>query len=120
AALGMFRYLRGAPGGKLVGVTVDGPRGPAGAVKEGVLFLAKTTGIPLWVHKTYAKRHLRMPSWDRSYVPLPFNHVLQIMDGPFALPEGANAEDVERARREIESALARTAEEARRFFEKAR
>lgn len=56
-----------------VGITPDGPKGPAREVKEGVLFLAQKLGIPI-LPITSAQSHkiVLVRAWDRFHIPLPF------------------------------------------------
>jgi lysophospholipid acyltransferase (LPLAT)-like uncharacterized protein len=58
--------------GRSVAITVDGPRGPAGALKPGVLQIAQLTGAPLVPVGSAASRAWRLGSWDRFLVPKPF------------------------------------------------
>lgn len=54
---------------------LDGPRGPAGIVKAGVISLARATGarvVPLYAS---ADRAWYFHSWDRFMLPKPFAHV---------------------------------------------
>lgn len=70
--------LRGArtalAAGRRVGITVDGPRGPAGVEKPGARALAAAAGVPLVFGEIEAPG-LRLPTWDRMRVPWPFARV---------------------------------------------
>jgi len=53
-------------------ITPDGPKGPRERVKRGTMQLAMKTGL-VFVPICYAtKRHWRINSWDRFYIPQPF------------------------------------------------
>lgn len=117
AAEHIVRYLASSPSAMLIGITVDGSRGPARRVKPGVVFMAAATGKALYVQRTYAKRHLRLRSWDRSYIPLPFNHIVSMCDGPFVVPPDPTPRDLKRLRAEIQEALLRLADDSIRFFD---
>ncbi len=54
---------------------VDGPRGPVGHVQPGASRLAEAAGCPLVAITASAKPALRLSSWDRFVVPLPFAHL---------------------------------------------
>lgn len=58
--------------GRSVAITVDGPRGPAGVLKPGVLQIAQLTGAPLVPVGSAASRAWRLGSWDRFLIPKPF------------------------------------------------
>ena len=63
--------------GRAIGLAVDGPHGPAGTVKPGVFFLAKTTGRPIVAMHVRALKSFRLKSrWDRYEIPWPFSEVV--------------------------------------------
>lgn len=53
-------------------LTPDGPRGPIYKVQQGLLFLAKKTGLPILPVGTALSRKFTVRSWDRMRIPLPF------------------------------------------------
>ena len=55
----------------LLGLTVDGPRGPAWRVQPGVVALARWTGLPI-LPALAGGPGLTLPTWDRLRVPIPF------------------------------------------------
>ena len=61
---------------RLAAHIVDGPRGPAGIVKRGVIHLAK--GAEAMVVPVYAtaKKAWSFNSWDRFFLPKPFLKVI--------------------------------------------
>ncbi|MCB9758713.1 MAG: DUF374 domain-containing protein [Alphaproteobacteria bacterium] len=61
-------------------LAVDGPRGPAGAPKPGAAALAAQEGAPLVWLRAQASPSLRLRSWDRFCIPLPFARV-QVVTG---------------------------------------
>ena len=66
----------------IIGMTPDGPRGPAHKVSMGCValsHLAKATIIPI-AYATKRKKHL--PSWDRFLLPLPFGKGIFIAGNP--------------------------------------
>jgi hypothetical protein len=76
------RLLRLLRGGQSVCITPDGPRGPAGRVKKGVVHLAQASGcavVPVGVALT---RRRRLRSWDRCVVPLPFCRLVLTLGAP--------------------------------------
>lgn len=86
-------------GGEDVAVTPDGPRGPRYKLGPGVVFLARQTGAGILpIHVEYS-RALRLRSWDRFMIPLPFSEV-RIVCGELIFL-GAES-DVEEERGKIE------------------
>ena len=53
-------------------VTPDGPRGPCYAVHDGVIALAQATGMPIIPYSCHLGWKIRIKSWDRFQIPLPF------------------------------------------------
>ncbi|MBI4678474.1 MAG: DUF374 domain-containing protein [Elusimicrobia bacterium] len=95
-----------------LGITPDGPKGPAREVKTGVVFLAQRLGIPIvpitnaLTHKLVFRR-----SWDQFQVPLPFGRGVVRYGAPILV----GAEDDPGAKAaEIKAALDRITDEADR------
>jgi len=72
ALVGLRRELEA---GHSVGVAVDGPKGPFGAIHEGILHLARITGAPIIPLRAVCERALVLDTWDRTVVPLPWGTV---------------------------------------------
>ncbi|MBX9576315.1 MAG: lysophospholipid acyltransferase family protein [Caulobacteraceae bacterium] len=53
-------------------VTPDGPRGPANVMGEGVPLMAKLSGAPVVFLGLSCRPAIRLGSWDRALLPLPF------------------------------------------------
>jgi hypothetical protein len=92
--------------GHAVGVTLDGPRGPALVAQPGALWLAKVTGHPILPFHLEAASHWTAPSWDRTQVPLPFSRVALVIGPPLAVPADAGERVLEAKREELEHVLA--------------
>ena len=54
-------------------ITPDGPRGPRYVVQDGVISLAQLTGLPIVPVSYYVNWKIRVKSWDRFQIPLPFS-----------------------------------------------
>lgn len=107
AARAALRAKRRMEEGHAVGVTVDGPRGPALVVQPGAVWLAKATGNPILPFHIEASPRWTVPSWDRTQVPAPFGRVAVVMGAPLWVPGDATDETLERARLELQDALMR-------------
>ncbi|MEL6342845.1 MAG: DUF374 domain-containing protein [Myxococcota bacterium] len=73
-----------------VAVAVDGPRGPRHQVQPGALLLARRTGAPLLFAVARAWPAIRLRSWDRFIIPMPFARVT-ITYGRVEAPLSADA-----------------------------
>lgn len=90
----------------IYGLTVDGSKGPPYRLKTGGLVIARECGRPIALVRTWAKRQIRLPTWDRMAIPLPFNRIRYYLRGPyFVPPSAATPEGLERFRLELEDAL---------------
>ena len=85
---------------------LDGPRGPAGIVKGGVIKMAMDTGARLVPVYTEADKYWTFNSWDRFMIPKPFTRVT-IRYGEMLppVPPGKDPEELERHRRNLEELM---------------
>jgi lysophospholipid acyltransferase (LPLAT)-like uncharacterized protein len=70
AVAGFRSLVRMAREHPVAGLTVDGPRGPAWQVQDGVVALARSTALPI-VPMVATGPGIRWPSWDRIRIPWP-------------------------------------------------
>lgn len=90
----------------IYGLTVDGSKGPPYRMKTGGIIIARECGRPIVLGRIWYKRCLRLPTWDRMAVPLPFNVIRYYLKGPYRVPDSAHtAEGLERFRLELENDL---------------
>ena len=78
--------------GVIYGLTVDGSKGPAYRMKMGGVLIARECGKPLALVRTWYKRSVRLRTWDRMAVPLPFNVIKYYLRGPYFVPADADTE----------------------------
>jgi lysophospholipid acyltransferase (LPLAT)-like uncharacterized protein len=76
----------------IYGLTVDGSQGPAYRMKRGGILIARECGRPVILSRMWYRRCLRLPTWDRTAIPLPWNEIACYLAGPFAVPEDAHGE----------------------------
>jgi lysophospholipid acyltransferase (LPLAT)-like uncharacterized protein len=83
-------------------ITPDGPRGPCYAVQDGVISLAALTGLAIVPVSYRLHWKVRLKSWDRFQVPLPFTKC-DIQVGPLVyVPREATEEQRETLRLTLE------------------
>jgi len=73
-------------------ITPDGPRGPAGRSKPGVVRLAARCGLPVVPVAARPAAAWRLRSWDRFIVPKPFTVVHVEFAPRIAVPPDAEAD----------------------------
>ena len=92
---------------EVVCITVDGPRGPRHKVKDGAIFLAQMTGVPIIPMRAYIPRaKVFHKAWDRFRLPLPFSRVCVLFGEAYTIPPGAlDEEGMARERARLEEKL---------------
>lgn len=75
----MIKWVKGGGG---IAITPDGPRGPAEVMQAGTPTLARITGAPVIFCGLATTPCIRIGSWDRTIVPLPFSRGAMVWDGP--------------------------------------
>ncbi len=99
--------IRRVQGGQVVGMLPDGPRGPAGEAKPGVVALSRATGARLVPVGVAAAPALRFGSWDRAILPLPFARVRCRYGEPLVVPKRARGAELDELRVRLEGELDR-------------
>ncbi len=89
----MRALLRDLAEGKTVAVLVDGPRGPARVAKTGIIALARIAERSIQPVAFSARPALRLSSWDRSLIPLPFARVVCAYGEPIEVDPLLERED---------------------------
>lgn len=111
AILGLVETVRA---GFDAGLTVDGPRGPRGVVKAGVVEVARQTGAAIVPITSASDRHRAFKSWDAFELPLPFAHVVLRYGTPMLVDPDADRVALEARRQDVERELTRITSEADR------
>jgi hypothetical protein len=95
------------------GLVADGPRGPFGVAKIGIIKIAKDTGLPLVPVMLWAKPRILFKSWDKTILPLPFSRIAFFYEKPIWIPADATSEQMEQARADLTDTLNRMHRRAR-------
>jgi hypothetical protein len=102
ALMAILRALKKNPG---VIHIVDGPTGPKGVIKPGLMAMAQVTSAPIFPVIISAERAWVMKSWDRFLVPKPFSTVTIRWGDPFPVPRGTHPDQLEELRKQVESLM---------------
>ena len=86
-------------------VTPDGPRGPAYVVQDGVMTLAQVTGLPIVPYSCRLSWKIKVKSWDRFQIPLPFARCEMFFGEPIPVPRDATDEDRAKLRQRLHDEL---------------
>jgi lysophospholipid acyltransferase (LPLAT)-like uncharacterized protein len=100
--------------GGCVGITPDGPRGPAMTVSIGIVNIARLAGVPI-VPVTYAtSRRRELASWDRFHLALPFGRGMFLFGEPIEIDTELDEAGLEDVRCLIEARMVEMVREADR------
>jgi lysophospholipid acyltransferase (LPLAT)-like uncharacterized protein len=88
-----------------VAITPDGPRGPCYIVQDGALALAQMTGMPTVPVSYHLSWKLRLKSWDRFQIPLPFSRCEINIGRILRVPREISNGDRESLRQELEGEM---------------
>jgi len=101
--------------GYLLGLTPDGPRGPARKVQPGTIHLASVTGCPIIPIGTGVTSYVQMRSWDKARLPYPFSTVGICVGDPLEVPPHASEEIIRQKAEALEHAMNRVEQEAEKI-----
>jgi hypothetical protein len=91
--------------GHSVVITPDGPRGPAYQIQEGIILLAQLTGRPIIPISNFTRWKIRLRSWDRFQIPLPFARCHAFHGEPIWVPREASENEREQLRAKLEQSM---------------
>jgi len=81
---------------------LDGPSGPRGVIKPGLIVMARSSGVPIFPVYISVDRAWVLNSWDRTLIPKPFSTITVRWDDPIVVPEDIDEETFESTRKQIE------------------
>lgn len=84
---------------------LDGPQGPRGVVKPGLVVLAGQSGAPVVPVYISMSRAWVLRSWDRCLIPKPFSRIVIRWDEMMTIPGNMDERAFEDARQRIETRM---------------
>ncbi len=89
-----------------IGIAADGPRGPARASPTVPIIWARTSGARVFTVAFAQKKVLRLPTWDKQMLPLPFTRgTITCEEWTEEVPRKATEEQIETLRLSLQGAL---------------
>ncbi len=88
-----------------IGHIVDGPRGPFGKIKPGLIRIAQYADLPIVPTITSGQKCWVFRSWDRFMLPKPFSRVIIRFGRPIHVPSKINTDEFEALCLKIEQQL---------------
>lgn len=113
----MREMLKASEDGYDIAITPDGPRGPRYRVQNGIIELARRTGMPIIPISFNASRKKLFRSWDRFLLPYPFSRGVFIFGKPLLVPQQMSEGLFEQTRLLLEGRLREITDRADRYFE---
>ncbi len=114
----MREMLKASEEGYDIAITPDGPRGPRYRVQNGIIELARRTGMTIIPVTFNASRKKVFQSWDRFLLPYPFSRGVFIFGKPLLVPQQISKGVFEQTRFLLERRLREITDRADRYFEK--
>lgn len=103
----MRSIMKALKGGRSVGFTPDGPRGPVEQVSDGVIATARLSGVAIYPVTYAVSRRRTLNSWDRFVLALPFSRGVYVWGNPVDVPRDADAAMIEQKRQELQQEMDR-------------
>ncbi len=88
-----------------IAITPDGPRGPCYVVRDGVIATAQLTGMTIVPASYHLNWKIRLKSWDRFQLPLPFACCSITTGRVLRVPREATEAERETLRQQLEAEL---------------
>jgi lysophospholipid acyltransferase (LPLAT)-like uncharacterized protein len=108
--------LRTLKQGDCVGITPDGPRGPRMRASDGIVHVARMSGVPVIPCGFSARSRKVLGSWDRFTIAAPFSKGVFVWGEAIRVPADSTAEQLEEARLAIEAGLTHVTQTADRMM----
>lgn len=106
--------------GNSAAIMVDGPRGPVGKVKGGIINIAKLTGVPIvpvaWASKD--KTLFSFNSWDKFKIPIGPCKTVALYGKPIYIPADMPKEDEKKWRKKVKKEMDKLEEELNNNYDK--
>ena len=89
----MKQLVRCLKDGNAVAITPDGPQGPIHKIQEGIVALAKMTGVPIIPWRYEANSCWKLNSWDSHKIPKPTTKIRSVFGQPLYVPKSASSSE---------------------------
>jgi len=115
---GLIALIRAVREGHQVVLAVDGPQGPRGVCKPGIIRIVQKTGAPLFpVGVAVSHRYVFKKTWNQVYLPLPFSRQVVFVDRPISFPITEGLRTMDSHCRQVEAALEKAGRTAKMMLQ---
>jgi lysophospholipid acyltransferase (LPLAT)-like uncharacterized protein len=101
-----------------IAITPDGPRGPRYRVQNGIIELARQTGMAIIPVSFNASRKKVFRSWDRFLLPFPFSRGVLVFGEPVLVPRSSVEGIFQEKRLLLERRLREATDRADHYFDR--
>ena len=93
----LVQLLRVTRKGGRVAFAVDGPKGPRGEVKPGIIYLSQKLQVPILPFSAISDNYWELSkTWDKTRIPKPFSKVTVRYAKPYVVQKDANIEEAQK------------------------
>lgn len=115
-----MQMIEALKSGENCAMMVDGPRGPAKVVKDGVIKIAKLAGVPIvpiyWYSTNF--NFTKFPSWDGFRMPVLDVRLINLYGEPIYVPHDGDDKSDEEARLKLQASLEELEQRAPEEYDK--
>jgi len=106
--------------GNSVAIAVDGPTGPVGVPKKGVIEVAKVTNTPIVPMVWYSPSPLllKIPTWDKLQIPLCFVKAVILYGEPIDVPSDCSDEQFNEIKLHLQNVMKDMNEDVQKNYKK--
>lgn len=119
AVAGSLEIIDKLKEGCSIAMMVDGPRGPKGKVKDGIVNMAKLSGVPVvpvaWTSKD--KTFVQFNSWDKFRLPVGICKSVALYGNPIYIPNNLTKEEQKEWSNKIEIEMNKLQEDLRNNYD---
>lgn len=98
-----------------IAISPDGPRGPRRKLKDGPIYLASRSGLPIVPMGFACNKAWHAGSWDCLAIPKLFARGFGVSAPPIAIPPGVSKDTLEPFRQQVEESLHAVSQIAERW-----
>ncbi|MEZ6047284.1 MAG: lysophospholipid acyltransferase family protein [Planctomycetaceae bacterium] len=106
AVAALKEMVSAGTGGTRLVMTPDGPRGPHHELKNGIIYIASRTGMPIICVASVCKsKWLVKGSWTNMVIPKPFTRTIMVASEMITIPPDLEKEEIEAYRQQIQQRM---------------
>jgi lysophospholipid acyltransferase (LPLAT)-like uncharacterized protein len=114
---GLIALIKASRDGHHAALAVDGPKGPRGVCKPGVVYLSQKTGVPLLpVGVAVSRKFIFEKTWNKVYLPLPLSRQVLFFDRPLYFGTEKDLDSITGYCGQVEEALHKASRRAQKIL----